>query len=92
MAKTFEETFDECLSVLKREFIIFGADAFAFTELQLQTVAILVRGGVTARDFGYAISSNLMEYVDDDEQWRDVFMDAILRRADINSEIAEAQS
>lgn len=91
MSKTFEETFDECVNVLRREFIIFGAEAFTFTNIQLQTIAILVRGGVTARDFGHAISSNLMEYVDDDEQWRDVFMDAILRRADINLEIVEAQ-
>lgn len=91
MAKTFEETFDECMVVLKREFIIFGGDAFAFTDFQLQSVAILVRGGVTARDFDYAISSSHMEYIDDGEQWRDVLMDAVFRRADINSEIAEAQ-
>lgn len=90
MAKTFEETFDECLTVLKREFIIHGHDGPTFTDSELQAVRILVRGGVMARDFSYAIKMNGQDIFND--SWNLVLQDALLRRADINSEIAEAQS
>jgi len=32
-----------------------------------------------------------MEYVFDEYQWRDILCDALMRRADIKREIAEAQ-
>lgn len=91
MPQSFEESLDECLTVLAREFLIAGSDIPAFTELQEQAVAILVRGGVTARDFAYAIESNDLEYVFDDDQWCDILSDALMRRADIEREIGEAQ-
>jgi hypothetical protein len=91
MPQSFEESLDECLTVLQREFIIFGSDKPTFTEMQEQAVSILVRGGVTARDFAFAIESNDMEYVFDDDQWRDILCDALMRRADITREIGEAQ-
>lgn len=91
MPQSFEESLDECLTVLAREFLIDGSDKPVFTELQEQAVAILVRGGVTARDFAFAIESNDMEYVFDEYQWRDILCDALMRRADIKREIAEAQ-
>lgn len=91
MPKSFEESLDECLTVLAREFLIYGSDKPVFTELQEQAVAILVHGGVTARDFAYAIESNDMEYVFDEYQWRDILSDALMRRADIKREIAEGE-
>lgn len=91
MPQSFEESLDECLTVLAHEFLIDGSDKPVFTELQEQAVAILVRGGVTARDFAFAIESNDMEYVFDEYQWRDILSDALMRRADIKREIAEAQ-
>ena len=91
MPKSFEESLDECLTVLARGFVIYGSDKPVFTELQEQAVAILVHGGVTARDFAYAIESNDMEYVFDEDQWRDILSDALMRRADIKREIAEGE-
>jgi hypothetical protein len=91
MPQSFEESLDECLTVLAREFLIHDSDKPVFTELQEQAVAILVRGGVTARDFAYAIESNDLEYVFDDDQWRDILSDALMRRADIEREIGRQQ-
>lgn len=91
MPKSFLESYGECMTVLAREFLIAGSDIPAFTELQEMAVAILVRGGVTARDFAYAIESNDLEYVFDDDRWRDILSDALMRRADIEREIGRQQ-
>jgi hypothetical protein len=91
MPKSFEESLDECLTVLRREFIIFGSDEPTFTKLQVQSVAILVRGGVTARDFAFAIESDDLEFLSDKDRWDNIIFEALIRRSDINCEIAEAQ-
>ena len=91
MPQSFEESLDECLTVLQREFIIFGSDEPTFTKLQVQNVAILVRGGVTARDFAFAIESDDLEFLSDKDRWDNIIFEALMRRADIEREIGEAK-
>ena len=89
MPKELCEIFDECLTILQRQFIIFGSDKPTFTNVQIETVKILVLGGVKPQDFTYAIENNVIIYQDD--EWRDVIFGAAQRRADINFEISEAE-
>lgn len=91
MPQSFEESLDECFTVLAREFLIHGSDKLVFTELQEQAIAILVRGGVTARDFAFAIESDDLEFLSDKDRWDNIIFEALIRRSDINCEIGETQ-
>lgn len=91
MPKEFEELFDETLRILWRQFIIYGSEEPALDKWQVESVRILIMGGVKPQDFAYAVGQMQSPTFDLDREWDFVCAEALRRRADINFEIAEAE-
>lgn len=91
MPRDFEELFDESLKILWRQFVVYGSDEPALDKWQIESVRLMILGGVKPQDFAYAVGMLESPLLDLDYEWDFICATALKRRADINFEIAEAE-
>lgn len=91
MPRDYEEMFEESMQLLWRQMIVFGSDEPAMDKWQIESVRMMILGGVRPQDFAYAVELMQNPTIFFEYEWDFICAQALKRRADINFEIAEAE-
>jgi hypothetical protein len=91
MPRDIQEMLDESIILVGRQLIVHGSDKPALDKWQVESLQILLIGGVRPQDFTYAIGLLDNPGASYEYEWDFICAEALKRRADINFEIAEAE-
>lgn len=91
MPRDIEEMLEESIKIVGRQLIIYGSEKPALDKWQVESLHILLLGGVRPQDFSYAVGLIQSGVIELEYEWDFICAEALKRRADINFEIAEAE-